>query len=227
MESSDRFVQVGGGVYGSNCSNHAHTNLFNFDTNTWERGIDHPRIGHTTGRITAYDPATGHLWAHGTYSGSQLAEYDPVKNEWTLHGSGTYLEIYASAAIDPERRLMVAVGWDDTMVYWDLDNPGAGAVAVPTSGDTSFESIAAPGFVYDPVIKKFVGWGGGTSVYTLDPDTWIWTQINVSEGNTINPGSQNDRGTYGRFRYIPSKNAYVVVNRTNENVFIYKLSDRP
>ncbi|VAX31187.1 hypothetical protein MNBD_NITROSPIRAE01-230, partial [hydrothermal vent metagenome] len=66
-----------------------------------------------------------------------------------------------SAAIDPVRRLMVAVGWEDTMVYWDLDNPGRGAIAAPTSGGTSFEGVQAPGFVYDPVIKKFVGWGGG------------------------------------------------------------------
>ncbi|VAX32291.1 hypothetical protein MNBD_NITROSPIRAE01-196, partial [hydrothermal vent metagenome] len=69
-----------------------------------------------------------------------------------------------------------------------LDNPGRGAIAAPTSGGTSFEGVQAPGFVYDPVIKKFVGWGGGSSVYVLDPDTWVWTEISPADGNTVNPG---------------------------------------
>ncbi|MBI2216471.1 MAG: right-handed parallel beta-helix repeat-containing protein, partial [Candidatus Rokubacteria bacterium] len=30
--------------------------------------------------------------------------------------------------------------------------------------------------------------------------------------------------TYGRFQYIPSKNAFIAVNRTNQNVYIYKLT---
>ena len=33
-------------------------------------------------------------------------------------------------------------------------------------------------------------------------------------------------GTYGRFRYIPSKNAYVVVNGVKQNVFFYRLTKR-
>lgn len=224
--SVDRFVYVGGSPYGSNCDQDSFTSLFNFETNAWERGTDQPDIGHTTGFITAYNPKTGDLWAHGTYGGSKLAQYDPLKNEWTAYGSGEYLEIYATAAIDPDRRLMVAVGWE-TMVSWDLDNPAQGATnrRFQTSGDSEFEDIAAVGFVFDPVLKKFVGWGGGTSVYVLDPDTWIWTKVDAAPGNGVNPGQQNDRGTYGRFRYVPSKNIYVVVNTTTSNVFAYKLSE--
>ncbi len=36
----------------------------------------------------------------------------------------------------------------------------------------------------------------------------------------------NKNGTYGRFRYIPSRSAYIVVNTVSENVYIGRLSDR-
>ncbi|MEN3293595.1 MAG: hypothetical protein V7642_2848, partial [Burkholderiales bacterium] len=35
-------------------------------------------------------------------------------------------------------------------------------------------------------------------------------------------GVQQTWGTYGRFRYSPSRNVFVLVNDTNQNVFIYK-----
>jgi hypothetical protein len=44
--------------------------------------------------------------------------------------------------------------------------------------------------------------------------------------NTV-PASKLTRessGTWGRFRYIPSKNAFIVVNSTSGHVFFYKLS---
>ncbi|MCF6264732.1 MAG: hypothetical protein L3J24_14255, partial [Xanthomonadales bacterium] len=42
--------------------------------------------------------------------------------------------------------------------------------------------------------------------------------------NSVSPSARQSFGTYGRFRYIPSKNAFVLVNHTNTNVFFYKLT---
>jgi len=36
------------------------------------------------------------------------------------------------------------------------------------------------------------------------------------------PTAAEDRGTFGRFRYVPSRDVFIVVNRTNENVYIYR-----
>jgi hypothetical protein len=38
------------------------------------------------------------------------------------------------------------------------------------------------------------------------------------------PTSGASAGTYGRFRYVPSKNVFVVVNDIDEDVYIYRLS---
>ena len=32
----------------------------------------------------------------------------------------------------------------------------------------------------------------------------------------------NSRGTYGRWRYIPRVNAFILVNDVDENVYFYK-----
>jgi hypothetical protein len=89
--------------------------------------------------------------------------------------------------------------------------------------------VDAPGFEYDPSIDKFVAWGGGKNgtfpedVYILDRDKLAWKRMSPSPTNIVKPTAGNSTGTYGRFRYMPSKNAYIVVNRVDENVFIYKL----
>lgn len=76
-----------------------------------------------------------------------------------------------------------------------------------------------PGTAYDPVLKKVVVWSGGKSVYALDPTTG-----NVSEtvGGGSDPGSPALNGTYGRFRYSPALDAYVVTNSISKNVFVFK-----
>jgi hypothetical protein len=40
----------------------------------------------------------------------------------------------------------------------------------------------------------------------------------------VTPTSKEPNGTYGRFRYIPSKNVFIAVNRTSENVYFYRLT---
>lgn len=202
------------------------TDLFNFHTNRWERGAMFPPLGNSSGAAAAYDSATGALWFHGTYGEGKLGKYDPRSNTWSTY-AGQYLSIYGTAAIDPNRHIMVLVGGyggQRQLLVWDLSNPSQVPTSPNTSGASVLETSASVGFEFDPVVKKFVGWDGGTDVYTLDPDTWAWTKVSSAPSNTVNPGAPNSNGTYGRFRYIPSKNAYIVVNEVNKNVFFYKLT---
>jgi hypothetical protein len=82
-----------------------------------------------------------------------------------------------------------------------------------------------PGFVWDPIIEKFVAWSGGADVYTLDGTTHAFTRVAPAATNTVIPTAAAAQGTYGRFRYSPKYNAYVVVNSVDQNVFIYRLTD--
>lgn len=199
---------------------------FNFLTKRWDSRADKPPNGHTIGAISAYDPSTGKLWHHGCLShDGSLVAYDSSKDTWSGPYGEYYIEYYATAAVDPNRHIMVATGGNQNnkVLVWDLNHPG-NPEEIATSGDRMLESAQAPGFVYDSAVDKFVGWSGGASVYTLDADSWIWTRVNPSVTNTVVPTAPNETGTYGRFRYIPSKNVFVLVNRTDENVYFYKLN---
>ncbi len=105
---------------------------------------------------------------------------------------------------------------------------GSIRTAVPTRGPQDVVNGRGPGFVYDPSIKKFVGWAGGASVFTLDPATWTWTEIKPAPGNTVVPPHTTDAPNkflvMSKFLYIPAKNFYVLVQRVNTEVYVYRLT---
>jgi hypothetical protein len=108
---------------------------------------------------------------------------------------------------------------------WDLAASPMVREDLTTSNTPSVVNAQAPGFVYDSSNRQFVAWSGGATVYTLDLDTNTWTRQDPAPSNTVIPPSVTAAGgTFGRFQYIPSKNAFIAVNATNENVYIYRLS---
>ncbi|MGB8275851.1 MAG: hypothetical protein WCF16_11375, partial [Alphaproteobacteria bacterium] len=174
---------------------------------------------------TAYDPVTGKVYTHTNY---RLFEYDPKTGKWTARVSGGWSWPFnLTAAIDPERHLLVAIG-QGKVFYYDLNNPRArwdnDKKQLVTAGDTGAAAIA-PGFEWDPKIEKFIAWKGGADVYALDSRTWVWTKIPPAPGNKVTPTNGTGAGTYGRFRYIPSKDIFIVVNSIDENVYLYKLDN--
>lgn len=128
-------------------------------------------------------------------------------------------------------------------VRWWNAQPGTQAAHIATlSGNFDVNEIIKernPGFVFDPAIGKFVAWGASltdptkrTCVYTLDPGAapytaaWVLEKIPAAATNTVTPTHRDLYGTYGRFRYSPSKNVFVLVNSADDDVFIYKLGVR-
>jgi hypothetical protein len=224
VPSIDRFCSFGGaGFYSSGQTGTNNTDCFNFDTLRWERKASVPSNGgYIIGAKAVFDPVSQKVY-HQTGLGGAFSSYDPATNTWQVQNAYSYMDYYLTAAIDPVRRKMIAVGVNQ-QVMWDLKNPTAGYTTLSTSGDTTITSAQSPGVVYDPVSDKFVAWSGGANVYTLNMDTRVWTRVAPASTNTVIPTAANNTGTYGRFRYIPSKNAFIVVNSIDENVFIYKLS---
>lgn len=221
----DALVSLGySAAYGDPSADGNDVDAFHFDTMRWKVIATKPANGTMIGSISAHDSMTGRLWHHGSLGGG-LAFYDPVENRWSPVVGEHFLEHDATAAIDPERQIMVATGGgkNNGVFVWDLERPGSPRV-VDTSGPKTMEHARAPGFVYDPVREKFVGWRGGASVYTLNADTWSWEKIDPASGNMTVPTRPNTNGTYGRFRYVPSIDAFILVNHTHENVFVYKLT---
>jgi hypothetical protein len=222
VASIDRFCTFGGaGFYSSGQTGTKNTDCFGFDNLQWEKRAATPDDGSIIGAKAAYDPVTGKVYVQTALQGS-LSSYDPATDRWVMMAQGG-MDNYLTIAIDPVRRKLIAVGQGEQLVA-DLSSPGAGFSAIAAAGDMTVVNAQAPGLVYDPVSDRFVGWSGGANVYTLNMDTLVWTKISPASGNTTTPTAANSVGTYGRFRYIPSKNAFIVVNSIDEDVYIYKLS---
>lgn len=227
------FSMMGGGTFGGAGDFSYDVDSFDFTSGTWK--TDWPDVTGQYGQIgtvAEYDTVTNTIWVHPTAS-SPLNRFNPAatSNHFTVYPKHIYLQIGATAAIDTKRHKMVAVGRDgggSQLYVWDLNNPGAAPTTPVTSGDAggiAIESVNGPGFVYDPLSDRFVAWNGGTAVYLLNPADWKWSRVNAAATNSVDPGAPNKNGTYGRFRYVPSKNVFIVVNRTNELVYAYKLTD--
>lgn len=229
--ANDRYSAFGsGGFYpGGQCGN-ARFDAFNFTSLSWEKMPNMPNGSYGTGQFTAVDPLTGHVWSHGAAGSSILAEWIPTSKTWVDHGNQwteEYLSYYLTAVIDSASRTLVGVGGGEVRV-WDLNKTGVIAGAkINTYGATEIIAKNSPGLDYDPVSKLLVAWSGGPNVYTLDFKTKIWSKIVPANSNTVVPTTANTNGTFGRFRYIPSKNVFIAVNRVNENVYLYKLNRTP
>ena len=199
---------------------------FDFASNRWQTDVipDVPSGGEARGSNAVFDPTTGDVWVTTANSGSsRLNRYNPTTNSWTTYSTFGSL-MYTTAALDVKRNLLVAVG-NNRLYVWNLNTPSVPPVRQTSTGDRALEGAQAPGFSYDPTIEKFVGWNGGDSVYVLDPDNWSWSRQSAASGNSVTPTSAHPNGTYGRFQYLPDRNAYVVVNSVSENVYLYRLND--
>ncbi len=222
----DRFCTFGGaGMYPGGQVHTNKTHAFNFDNLTWDRRAD--AISYGIGAFSAVDDSTGHVWIHGTegIERSRLAEFDPIANTWNFRTNQDASMQYAyelTAAIDPNRRSLIAIGNGREWI-WDISNPNSVSKnQLNTTGDRDIRNAISPGFDYDPVSDKMIGWRGGQDIYVLDLDTNEWTMVT---GTGANPGSPSSGGTFGRFRYAPSVNAFILVNSTSTNVFFYKLGE--
>ena len=98
-------------------------------------------------------------------------------------------------------------------------------VATASTGDQTIVNSGDPTLSYDNVSGKLLGWAGGSDVYALDLSTHNWEKVAAAAGNPVTPTDPTAAGVFGRWRYVPAKNVFVVVNAINENVFVYKYAD--
>ncbi|MBR9699919.1 hypothetical protein GOV09_05670, partial [Candidatus Woesearchaeota archaeon] len=225
----DSFYSFGGAAfYAGGQSGTNNIDAFDFDTRTWNKKLAIlPTAGYAA---TAVDTTTNHVWTLGLASGRELWEYDPVADSMTLrYPQMDYgWHYYKVIVIDPVRKLLVAVGRGTYMVFdiSSVDTNGyVTQIESVSSGPQDLVDSNYPTLDYDYTTGKMVGWLGGTDVYELDLDTHTWSKIPASITNTITPTNPTGNGVYGRWRYDPSKNVFIVVNEIDENVFVYKLSD--
>ena len=223
LPAFDQMMSFGGGNLYPCCVYTTEIAAFDFVTRTWNttRFASRPEEGDSFSSIAAVDDATGHVWFIGGGE-NHVAEFDPVANAWATHAP-YYMLLYRNGTIDPIRRKFVWFGWQGDTTAFDLNDPDTPPAVQPTSGDREMELVGFPGVAWDPVHRLLVAWGDGTDVYTLDTATWIWKRVSAEPGNAVIPTRPNIDGTHGRFRYVASKDVFVLVNNVDENVFFYRL----
>lgn len=210
---ADRMFATGGAI-AANAGNVGADITWTFDFGT-RRWVDMKPSGTRPQtqamNACAYDAATRKVW---WVDGTGLFSYDYDANRWTQHTADT--GVYdRTAVLDSKRGRLVLVGKGEVLAA-DLRAPSPRLKAWKTTGGDAFIA-GRPGLDYDPVNDRIVGWGGGP-VFSLDPDTGVWRSHNAAGAPKA-----TEAGIYGRWRYVPSLEAFVVVTDVDEDVHFFKL----
>jgi hypothetical protein len=180
--------------------------------------------------VSAYDPASGSalmVW------GGSLWRYTYATNAYALLSTDAAVPFAATGVIDPKRKLFIffGTGYQTTAPYVKAISLAAGSNyalqdwSAQVSGCGALAGANYPGLAYDPVLDRIVGWpNAGGTVYIFNPDTKACTAQSFPNGPT-NSARANGAGTFGRFAYFPSLNAYAVVSDWDQDAYLLRLSD--
>jgi hypothetical protein len=216
----DKVFVTGGSLWGDGGGSRGAW-MFDVPSRTWQRRADAP--GSQVTAMTAYDPVTKLVFS--LIQNGRLVAYDPAKNSWSERGSaGTWAEYdpARTMVLHPGRRTLVVVGGGKTTTF-DISRSYASIQPLSTTGGDPIVNAQGPGLVYDPVTDPIVGWAGGGDVYSLDLASRTWTR--QAPASPAVPGPAPNQGTYGKWQYIPSSNAFIAATRIDESVWLYRLSE--
>ncbi|MBL8029165.1 MAG: Ig-like domain-containing protein [Fibrobacteres bacterium] len=198
------------------------------NTMTWTAHRAMPAV-QRTGDVSAYDTLTRRFFFGSAYGG-QFVEWDPVADTCLrkIWAGATY---YQNAFVEPKRRLLMSIG-NKAAIHAIPIVAAPGAMTdrtISPAGFKALERAVSPGCEYDAVSDKVVGWAetdeiGRTDVVSLDLDHNYWTLHKASQKNSVTPGAENQWGTWGRWRYVPSRNVFVLYNDVRQNVFVFKFT---
>jgi hypothetical protein len=142
------------------------------------------------GVVADYDPNTERVIVDDTYN---LWAYDLASNTYTLLNdsdqTNAHIDYHMTGRVDPERKLFVIVGGsgsdDGGMQVFDISSGSSYAQQDWTDQVTGCDGLLAassPGFAYDPVQDRMVGWAGGDTIYVFDPDSKTCTTRESAAG---------------------------------------------
>ena len=205
-----------------------HRDCYDFDDNQWTTITPLP---HANKSATALD-SEGDIWILGRESERKLYEYDALNGTWEVrypNQIGEGWPVYAITAVDTANDILVSVGIGHYFAF-DISSYDANGyvklISSTSTGDQTIVNSEHPTLAYDTVSDKLLGWSGhGSTVYALDTTTHQWTAVNAAPGNVVEPTDEAQWGTYGRWQYVPDLNVFCVVNRTSENVYVYRYSN--
>ena len=168
--------------------------------------------------MTAYDSGSGMVYEVEGNTGV-FWKYDPGADNWTSLGEVTACSpLNMTSAVDPVRKLYFCIG-NGSFSKISLSGSHK-ATSLKGQGCEGLVAAGGPGFDFDSSQNLLVGWAGGATVYIYDPNSdSCGTRTFAGD-----PGPQQANGTFGRFRYFPALNVFVVVNDWKEDAYILRLA---
>jgi hypothetical protein len=190
---------------------------FDPDTRHWTnmaaRGHFSPGAGHVANLSSGYDPVSRRIYIRDPMF---LYAYDVDENTWHRLKDWPHSWGQQRGIVDPTRRLYFTVGMGEFQVY-DIAAGLDVTAQWQSEGGSDVIAAPAPGVDYDPLADALVAWiGGAIRIFDLKTKTWS------SKSATGAPPAQNQHGTFGRFRYVPEYNVFVLINAANDDVYFYK-----
>jgi hypothetical protein len=168
----------------------------------------------------AFDPNNGLVYMTDL---RDLRSYNPTTDTWTKRSNNSSSLGNVAAVIDPVRQRYIAHSpqGGSTLFWFDISSSTA---TVPvqsgaTSGCSGFIGREDAAMEYDARQDRIVGWVGGNTIYILNPDTRACTTVTHAGGPAA-----DSTGTFGRLRYFPSLNLFVVCNRVDRNCHSLRLT---
>ncbi len=234
LEEPDRLFLFGGSMFGNGSPWDAAAWLFDPDRRAWQRRAEAPSSGYAA---AAVHPETGTVFVRIS---NRFMEYDPRADRWAVHIQRDGWHGWGTAVIDPKTNRFFQLT-KDAVFFLDLDglktadrgrwcrHPTEGCWSkAPAHGDSMPEGPPA-GFARDPASGRILAWAGGPTVWSFDPESFRWTRLPSDEGPAPERWRKREdrmqsksRGVYGRWRYLPTRDVFIGVNATDDNVWIYK-----
>jgi fibronectin type 3 domain-containing protein len=246
---ADKMLSFGGAV---SCNNGSHyEDLWTLDLAnvSWQAkdpvsgatGVQPKDFYSPVASQTAYDPNTNLVFISDI---NGLWSYNYNTNTYTFLNNSLNVPYDSTAVIDPVRKLLIFIGSYSNSVQYGIGGVGGASImAVDISPGSNYAaqnwtaqstgcSVLAgstnPGLAYDSATGMIVGWPNfGNTVYIFDPVTKSCTPQTFAGG----PPDSTDynqvsytTGTFGRFRYFPSLDAFALVNSALTDSFLLRLS---
>ena len=216
----DKVYTFGGStpVFGSFIND---TWLFDPATLAWsQQTTTGPTPAAAFGMNANWDPNRNLIWI---MDDNTLYSYDPATRVYTARGNHNSSG-YRVGFLDSARKYYWRIQTETGAVFRVSIDPSSSYVwqQMTPTGDTSILTKSWMGVVYDPVGNQAVMWDTGSTVYTMNLDTFVITANTL--GSTIGPNKSNSTGTSGRWRYDPLHGVFVVVNHPDVNAYSFRLS---
>jgi hypothetical protein len=139
-----------------------------------------------------------------------------------IANTNDFQEIDKPAAVDPIRhRLFLAPGAGGTSFRWYNLGNGVGTNVSPSIGTL----LSQGGLQWDSIGNRYLylrPFGGAGSLYSIDPVTFVATQISVT-GTIPTISNASGTGVFNKFQFVPELGGVVLMTSYSGNVTFIKL----